>query len=157
MADFVYNIAKGRVTELANRVNNNDPTNSAFIIVAIAANGVTDATLKDIADLSSILATAADEVTQTGYARKTLTDTSSITVTTDNTNDWVIVDMPDQTWSAVAAGGTAWSDLIICYDNDTTSGTDANVVPLVQLDFVATPDGSDIVAQFNASGVYKAA
>lgn len=155
MADFVYNIAKGRTSELANRVNNNDPTNSALIIVAINAGGVTDATLKDIDDLAAVLATAADEVTNSGYARKTITDSGLITVTVDDTNDRVDVDMPDQTFSTIVAG-TAWTDLLICYDSDTTGGADSAIVPLVQLDFAVTPDGSDIIWQLNSAGFFRA-
>ena len=46
MADGVFNIAKGRVRELYNRVKSNDPANSAFIVVLLKAN-VADATLID--------------------------------------------------------------------------------------------------------------
>ena len=35
MANIVFNIAKGRVVELYNRVENNDPANSALILVPI--------------------------------------------------------------------------------------------------------------------------
>jgi hypothetical protein len=152
MADFVYNIAAGRVAELANRVNDNDPTNSAFVVVALVAGGVSDATLKDLDTLDAILATAANEATNSGYSRNTVT---SLTVTVTDGSDKVEVDMADQTWTAVAAGDN-WTDLIICYDSDTTGGTDANLVPLVQLDFSVTPDGSDITAQINSSGFYRA-
>jgi hypothetical protein len=37
VADFVYNIAKGRVAELYNRVDSNDPANSVLVIVVIDA------------------------------------------------------------------------------------------------------------------------
>lgn len=155
MADFTYNIAKGKVAEYAARVNANDPANSALVIVAINANAVTDATLIDVDTLAAVLATAANEVTNTGYARITLTDASSITVTVDDTNDRVDVDIPDQTFTAVAAGD-AWTDLIVCYDPDTTAGTDADLVPLTQHDFAVTPDGSDITAQIATGGFYRA-
>ena len=36
MADQIFNIAKGRVAELYNRVDSNDPTNSALIILILA-------------------------------------------------------------------------------------------------------------------------
>lgn len=55
MADFVFNIAKGRVVEYYNRVKSNDPTNSALVLVAIDANGDTDATMKDRDDLAALL------------------------------------------------------------------------------------------------------
>ena len=155
MGNFVYNIALGRVAELYNRVDTNDPTNSALIVVVIDANGVTDATLKDIDDLAAVLATAANEVTNTNYARKTLTDTDIVAFAPDDTNDRVDLDIPDQTWTAVAAGD-AWEDIIICYDNDTGAGTDANIIPLTQHDFAVTPDGSDITAQIAATGFFRA-
>jgi hypothetical protein len=155
MADFVFNIAKGRVTELANRVNANDPTNSALIVVVIDAAGDTDATMKDRDDLGALLGGTSNEVTNSNYARKTLTDASSITVTTDDTNDRVDVDFPDQTWTAVAAG-TAWTDIIVCYDSDTTGGADSAIVPLTCHDFAVTPDGSDITAQIASAGFFRA-
>lgn len=155
MADLVFNIAKGKVAEYAARVNANDPTNSALIVVAINTTA-TDATLRDLDTLAAIEADAnTAEVTNTGYARKVLTDASSITVTVDDTNDRVDVDIPDQTWTGVAAG-TAWTDLVLCYDADTTAGTDANIVPLTLHDFAITPDGSDVTAQISASGFFRA-
>jgi hypothetical protein len=157
MGDFVFNIAKGRVTELVNRVNLNDPANSVVIVAVWNAGAATDATLKDYTTHAAVEADAnAAEVTNTGYARKVLNDTSGMTVTTDQTNDRVDVDMPDQTWTAVAAG-SAWTDLSTSYDNDSTAGTDANVVPMTWHDFIVTPDGSDIVAQVNAAGFFRAA
>jgi hypothetical protein len=146
VANLVLNIALGRVTELYARVDGNDPANSAFIIVAIDANGDTDATMRDRDDLSALLGGTANEVTNSGYARKTLTDADIVAWAPDDTNDRVDLDFPDQTWTAVAAG-SAWTDLLVCYDNDTTSGTDTSIVPLTLHDFVVTPGGSDITAQ----------
>lgn len=146
MADFVFNIAKGRVAELYNRVDSNDPANSALVIVAIDRGAATDATMKDYDTLALLLADAnVAEVTNSGYARKVLTDTDLAAMTVDDTNDRMPLDLADQTWSAVAAGD-AWTDLVICYDGDTTAGTDANIVPLTNHTFAITPDGSDIVA-----------
>ena len=155
MADFVFNIAKGRVAELYNRVDSNDPANSALIIVVIDANGDTDATMRDRDDLSALLGGTANEVTNTNYARKTLTDADLTALTIDDTNDRVDLDIPDQTWTAVAAG-TAWTDLLVCYDGDTTGGTDSNIIPLTCHDFAVTPDGSDITAQIAAAGFFRA-
>jgi hypothetical protein len=44
----------------------------------------------------------------------------------------------------------------VCYDSDTAAGTDANIVPLTQHDFVLVPDGSDITASIAAAGFYRA-
>jgi hypothetical protein len=156
MANFVFNIAKGRVAELYNRVDSNDPANSALVIVVLATAGLeSDATLIDKADLAAVVAGTTNEVTNTGYARKVLTDADISAFAADNTNDRVDLDIADQTWTAVAAGD-GWSKLVVCYDSDTTAGTDAAIVPLTAHDFVVTPDGSDITAQIAAAGFFRA-
>lgn len=153
MANFVYNIALGRVAELYNRVDSNDPANSALIIVVIDAGATSDATFKDLDTLSSVLGSATER-NSNGWARKTLTDADIVAFAPDDANDRVDLDIPDQTWTAVTSG--AATDLVLCYDSDTTGGTDANIVPLTQHDFAVTPDGSDITAQIAAAGFYRA-
>jgi hypothetical protein len=143
------------VAEFYNRVKSNDPANSALIIVAIDANGDSDATMRDRDDLAALLGGTANEVTNANYARKVLTDADLAAFAPDDANDRVDLDIPDQTWTAIAAG-TAWTDLIICYDPDTTGGTDSSIIPLTCHDFAVTPDGSDIVAQIAAAGFYRA-
>lgn len=156
MADFVFNIAKGRVGELYNRVDSNDPSNSALIVVVLATSGLeTDATLKDCDTLSAVLAGTTAEVTNTNYARKTLADGDISSISVDDTNDRFDYDIADQTWSSVAAGD-GWSKLLICYDGDTTAGDDTNIIPLTAHDFVVTPNGSNITAQINSSGFFRA-
>jgi hypothetical protein len=155
MADLVFNIAKGRVAELYNRVDSNDPANSALIVAVIDANGDTDATMRDRDDLSALLGGTANEVTNSGYARKTLTDADISAFAPDDTNDRVDLDIPDQTWTGVAAG-TAWTDMLVCYDSDTTGGADSAIVPCTLHDFAVTPDGSDITAQIAAAGFFRA-
>jgi hypothetical protein len=156
VADFVFNIAKGRVAEFYNRVDTNDPANSALVIVVLATSGLeTDAVLKDLDTLSAVVAGTTNEVTNSGYARKVLTDTDLAALAPDDTNDRIDLDMADQTWTSVAAGD-GWSKLLICYDSDTTAGTDANIIPLLAYDFVVTPDGNNIIAQVNAAGFFRA-
>ncbi len=156
MADLVFNIAKGRVAELYNRVDSNDPTNSALIIMVLATSGIeSDATLRDKDSFSDVVSGATNEVTNTNYARKTLTDADITAFAADDTNDRVDLDIPDQTWTGVAAGD-GWSDVVIGYDPDSTGGTDANIVPLTLHDFAVTPDGSDIVMQVAAAGFFRA-
>jgi hypothetical protein len=157
MADFVFNVAKGRVVELYNRVENNDPTNSALIVLVLATSGLeSDATLIDKDDVAALVSGATNEVTNTNYARKVLTDTQlSALPSPDDTNDRYEVDIPDQTWTGVAAGD-GWSKLIVAYDSDTTGGTDANIIPLTAHDFVVTPDGSDITAVIASAGFFRA-
>ena len=155
MADQVFNIALGRVAELYNRVDTNDPTNSAFIVVVIDTSA-TDATLKDLDTLSAVLGDAnTAEVTNTNYARITYTDTDLVAFAPDDVNDRVDLDIPDLTWTSVAAGDN-WTDVLICYDNDTGAGTDANIVVMTQHDFVVTPSGGDITGQIDAAGFFRA-
>lgn len=157
MADGVFNIAKGRVAELYNRVDTNDPAASALVVVVLLASGLeTDATLQDYDTLSAILAATNDEATNSGYARVVLTDTELAAMAPDDTNNRMDLDVPDFVWTNVAAAGGAWGKIIICYDNDTAAGTDANIVPLTYHDFAVTPDGSTITAQVNTAGFYRA-
>lgn len=151
MSDFVFNIAKGRVAELFNRVDSNDPTNSAIIVVPVDRGAATDATLKDLDTLSAVLGSVTERTTG-GWTRKTLTDADLSAIAVDDTNDRMPATIPAVLWSAVIAG--AVTDLVFCYDSDTTSGTDANIVPLVMSAFPITPDGSDV--QANAGDIFRA-
>jgi len=155
MADFVYNISKGRVAEFYFRVDGNDPANSAFIITVFDMGATTDATLRDLDTLQAVIDDAnSTERTTNGWTRKTLTDTDLVAFAPDDTNDRVDLDIPDQTWTAVSSGTS--TDLVINYDNDTTTGTDTNIVPMTQHDFAITPDGSDVVAQIATAGFFRA-
>jgi hypothetical protein len=143
MANIVCNIAKGRIVELYNRVKANDPANSALILVPIETAGLeTDAVLVDKDDLAAFLAGATNE--QTTMGRKTLTDADlSALPAPDDTNDRYDLSLPAVTWAAAA--GNAISKILVCYDADTTSGTDSNILPLCYFDRAETPSGSDIV------------
>jgi hypothetical protein len=155
MADQVLNIALGRSAEMYKRVDENDPANSALIVIAWNSTA-TDAVIKDLDTVAAIEADAnTAEVTNSGYARKTLTDADIVAFAPDDTNNRVDLDIPDQTWTAVAAG-SAWTDLSVNWDSDTTAGTDSNIVPMTWHDFAVTPDGSDIVAQIAATGFFRA-
>jgi len=153
MANQAFNRSLGRVVEFAERVNANDPANAIFTIRVLATAGVeSDAVLKDKDTFADVVSGATNEVTNSGYAAKTLDNaTGGITVTYDDTNDRVDVDVPDQTWTAVVAGD-GWQDIVFNYDSDSTAGTTANEVPMTMHDFVVTPDGSDITAQIAVGG-----
>lgn len=155
MANITFNRGLGRGGEWAERVEANDPTNSALIIAVLATAGIeTDAVLRDKDDLAAVVAGTTNEVTNTGYARKTLAN-GTLTITYDDTNDRLDIDFADQTWTGVAAGD-GWNDVFVGYDSDTTAGTDANILPHTLHDFVVTPDGSDITAQLPVGGYFRA-
>lgn len=142
MANIVFNQAKGRVVELYNRVKSNDPANSALILVPIETSGLeADATLIDADTLAALLAGTTNE--QTTMGRKVLTDADLAALPApDDANDRYDVSLPTVTWAA--ATGNAISKIAVCYDSDTTTGTDANIIPLTMFDFSLVPDGSDI-------------
>jgi hypothetical protein len=141
MADFVFNIAKGAFAEKFR-----DGAANGGILLLIAAD--TDAAMRDTDTVTALLATGANEATDGSYARKTgLTGT----ITVDDTNDRVDVDLPDQTWTALA--GAAITDAVVFYEE---TAADTGRVPLTLHDFAVTPDGSDVTIQFNAAGFARA-
>ena len=172
MANLVFNIAKGRVGEFFFRVDNNDPTNSAIVAVVLKESGLaSDATLVDLDWLNDILAGTSDEATNSGYARSTLTDSTGTggwsstglggiaTPAPTDASDLFDYDLPDLSYTSVAGAGGAtdnWRKLLICYDSDTTTGTDANIMPLLMHDLSVNPDGSNITLQVPTTGIYRA-
>lgn len=134
----VFNIAKGSVAYYASLPAASD----SLIAVLLKSSGLEgDTTLADYDTLSALLAGANDEASDASYSRKALT---SVTVTVDDTNDRVDLDCADITWSALA--GAAIAKLVICYDGNTGSGTDADIIPLTYHSFDVTPDGTDVTA-----------
>ena len=155
MSDFVFNIAKGSVAEYYKRVDGSDPANAVLVIVVIET-ATADATLIDLDTLALVLGDAGTaEVTNANYGRKVLDDTDLTAFSPDDANDRVDLDFADQTFSAIGAGD-AWTDLLVCYDSDSTGGNDTNIQPCTQHDFAATPDGSDITAELNPDGFFRA-
>jgi hypothetical protein len=159
VADFVFNRSKGRGVEFATRINANDPANS-ILSISLWNITQTDAQQIDQDDIAAIEAAGTNAELTSGtnanYVRKTVTDASGMTITYDDANDRVDVDIPDQTWTALGAG-TAITDLIVGYDSDSTAGTDSAILPVTQHDFVITPDGSDVTAVIAAAGFLRAA
>jgi hypothetical protein len=157
MSAFVFNVAKGRTIELHNRVDGNDPTNSALILVVLAESGLeSDDVLRDMDTLSAVVAGTTNEVTNTNYARKTLTDTNIAAATVDDANDWQYATFSTQTFTSIAAGDS-WRKLLVCYDSDTTSGTDANIIPITAHDLLISgaavvPNGANVIVSVPATG-----
>lgn len=159
MADFQFNVSLGREVEFYNRVDTNDPANSALILVVLAESGLeSDAVLKDKDTLADVVSGATNEVTNTNYARKTLTDADLTAYTVDDTNNQILLTLPSQTFSTILAGN-AWRKLLVCYDSDTTAGTDANIIPITAHDLLingtaVVPTGSDIIVDLSGGFVY---
>lgn len=151
MANFTFNIAKGRVAEYHNRVKSNDPANSALILIPLAV-GDTQANLEDIDDVATLLAGTPDEAGGS-WGRKTLTDAQLSALAVDDTNNRMPASVPAVTWTAPTTGQNTVA-LLIAYDGDTTAGTDSNLIPLTYHDFAVTADGNDVV--LNAGDYFRA-
>lgn len=133
MANLCFNTALGRVASLAALPAAND----GLVLIALEASGLeADAVLRDKDTFADVVAGTTNE--QTTVGRKALT---SVTVTVDDTNDRVNIDAADVTWTAPT--GNSVGAVVICYDPDTTSGTDADLVPLTKHDLSWTPDGNN--------------
>lgn len=141
---FTFNIAKGRVAEFYNRVENNDPANSALILIPCSA-GDTEANAQDADTVTAALATAINEQTGGGWVRKTLTNTELAAFPAPNdTDNRYDIAVPEVTWTTPAAASDT-THLLIAYDPDTTAGTDADLVPISFHAFAVTADGNDVI------------
>lgn len=153
MSDFVFNIAKGRVVELYNRVDTNSPSGCKLVIMAVNRGSVTDATLRDLDTFAAVLSSVT-EANNSGYARKNLVAADLAAFAPDDSVDRIDLDLPDQTWTTVTTG-MSWTDLITGYDAAGT-GTNSGIVPMTCHTFVAQPNGQNVVAQI-PSGFFRAA
>jgi hypothetical protein len=144
MADGVFNIAKGAVAEKIR-------DGASAILVMLLKVSEAAATLGDRATVAAILAASNTECNFTNYVRKTgITGT----ITVDNVNDRVDCDIPDQVWSvAGGAVNNTTTKLIIAYQE---SAADSGRIPLTHHDFVITTDTSNVNAELNAAGFFRA-
>lgn len=154
MGDGVFNVAKGRVGELVNNVNNNTPA-TALLRVLLYDVGDSDANLRDFATVAAIEAGASVEATFGSYARQDITDTQTAGAVVDQGNDRIEVDCDDVVWTA-ASTGINIVRLVFAYD-DSGSDSDAVMIPLTFHDFIVTTNGNDLTAQIDALGFYRAA
>lgn len=133
MSNITFNVALGRLAYYAGLPAAND----GLVLVLLESAGlVADSTMRDYDTLADLLAGASNEQTTAG--RKSL---ASVSVTVNDTNDRVDIDAADVTWTSPT--GSAVGAAVICYDPDTTGGTDADLVPLTKHDLSWTPDGNN--------------
>lgn len=144
MANYLFNIAKGRFRELIERVDTNDPADAKVILVPLSASG-TELQGQDFDDLGAVLGDVNFTEAGASWGRKTLTDadfaaTDYDTNDTDNRGD---ASLPSVTWTAPTAGQDT-TGLLVCYNEEATP-TDAGTIPLSHHDFAVTADGNDVV------------
>ena len=152
MANFVFNIAKGRVVEYVNRVDTDDPSASVLILVPCSASD-TEANAQDADNLTAALATAINEQASGGWVRKALTQADLTFPAPDDANDRYAVAVPAVTWTTPTTGNNT-TGLLVCYSATGFPGTDTLTIPLTHHDFAVTADGNDVV--LNAGDFFRA-
>lgn len=155
MADSVFNIAKGRVNQLVQNVNDNSPTNSVLVAIPFSST----ATHATIIDYDTLAAVEADgdtaEATGGGWARLVLDEDDVTGFAVDDTNNRNESDVIDLAFGAISASNDI-THIMIAYDPDSTGGADSAIVPLTWHDFAIETDGSTVTAIVNAAGFFRA-
>lgn len=144
MADVVSNRGKGSAHQLA---LDNGSAGQVLLLQAAEADG----TVVNHNTVSALLGAAGNtEATFTNYARKT---GLTFTVTQDDSNNRVDIDLPDQTWTSAGNGtNNTLAKLTVAVQ---TGADDTTLIPLTHADFTPTTDGSDLTAQFAAAGFIR--
>lgn len=157
MADSVCNISKGRAAEFYNRVDTNDPAASELVVGLLASTGLeSHVTLKRLDTFTALVAGTTNESTNTGYAKKVLSDADLVAFAPDDGNDRVDLDIPDQTWTGLVNDGTGAIGMAVIGYDPVGSQTMSDIIPMTLHDFALTPDGSDVTMQINAAGFFRA-
>lgn len=133
--------------------------NDAIVLIMLQAGHEDDSTLRDHDTVSQVLAvTANKEPTTANYTRKTIA--SGATVTADDVNNRIDVALPTQTWASLGAmtGTNSQQQIaavLVCYQPNTTTGTDSTLLVLSKHYYPFVADGSD--RQVTIPDFYRAA
>ena len=153
MADIICNISKGRWGAWAQNVEDNSPAAAVLRLFAIVSTN-TDDERGDVDTMTAMFALGTTaEATNTNYANLVI-DETDITLTVDDTNNRLDIDLTDQVWSTIIAGDN-WTHIVLAYDDD-GSDTDGTTITIAVYDFVVTPNGGDITAVIDAAGALRA-
>ncbi|MFE3031607.1 hypothetical protein ACFXKY_08150 [Streptomyces canus] len=132
MANFTFNVALGRAAALAALPAASD----ALILIPLESSGLeSDSVLKDKDTFADVVAGTTNE--QNTVGRKTL---SGITVTVNDALDRVEIDAADVSWTSPT--GNPVGAMVVVYDPDSGTGTDADLIPVTKADVAWTPDGT---------------
>jgi hypothetical protein len=150
MADFIFNIAKGKIAEKV--------ADGATLRVLILKGAGTDAAMKDADNITALLAVGSVvEADFTNYPTGPRQAISGATATVDDTADLMKVDCSDILFtSAGGASNNTTTDAIIYEDVDGSDGDNNTAIPLMCFDAVFTTDGNNVTLQINASGLMTA-
>jgi hypothetical protein len=156
LTNIVFNIAKGRVGELYNRVDVADPSTARLYVIPVDLGAAADEAVRDADDYAAIITAGATDRSTGWGGKKELgaADLDAWNTALDDTNNWLDLDLPDQTWSSVPAGNNS-THLLVGY-SATATPSNAQITPLTLHAFAVTTDGSNVTAQIDAEGFYRA-
>lgn len=155
MANFVFNVAKGKINQYMQNVEDNSPA-GCEIVLRLYKTMQVQGTVEEY-DTASAVDAANSKCDATGYVDKVLAAADITPPSPDDTNNWMAAFLPDTTWSSL--GGAANNTLVslIVYYDPVGTQVDANMIPLTHHDFSITTNGSDITADFDGTnGFYRA-
>lgn len=144
MASHAFNISKGRVIELANRVKVGDPAASRLYVIPLSTL-VAQATAQDVDDFGALITAGAVEATTGNWNRKTIAAADITALTPDDVNDRFPADFIDLVWPGITVSIVS---LFVGYASVATP-TNAQILPLSHHDFVVAQDGSQVTATVN--------
>lgn len=142
MADFVFNVALG--------VEGSGYAASDQRALLLQTKEADD-DLRDRATIDAILAASNVEATATGYARVALTGEAA---TIDNTNNRTDFDADDADFSNLGNGTNNTIVSVITYRH---VGADTANIPVSHHDVSFTTDGTQVIIQWAAAGIWRAA
>lgn len=158
MANQVMNFARGKIGYYAADALGLAGGSSALVIVVLSLAEADD-TLNNYDDLGALLGGANSEADATGYGARKTHAAADVTSSVDDTGNTAkaVIDT-DDTWASVSNDDSNgdWNKLLVCWDGDTGAGTDANIVVLTHHDFVVTPNGGDITANYDQTNGFWA-
>ena len=71
----------------------------------------------------------------------------------DDGNDRFDLSLPSVDWGSPAASAAVGA-IVVCYDNDTVTGDETNLIPLTMFPVTLTPDGNPLT--LNSGIFYRA-
>ena len=154
MAAQLANIAAGRWVQWVIDVDEASTYPNAALVIVLLTTSETLEVLRDYDSLGAVLAAANTEAAFLNYVRKVLVAADIATPAPDDTDNRYEILLPSVTWTAAGGGpDETLTKLVLCYDRDTTSGTDNDILPIGFFDFAYTTSGIDLTAQVPITGV----
>lgn len=139
MASLVYNHGAHLIQTQAL----NWDTSTAIQVLLVGTGYTADKDHEDVADV------VANEIAPSGYARQAMAAASN-TITKDTTNDRIVFDGPDVTFTSLGAGTTIHGAIVFA---DLGADADSPLICFIDLTNTVT-DGGNVVIQWASTGIF---